>query len=45
MPFAALNLNEPIVKALEAAGYKTPTPIQAAAIPEILAGQDRKSVV
>ena len=40
MPFAALNLNEPIVKALEAAGYKTPTPIQAAAIPEILAGHD-----
>ena len=40
MPFAALNLNEPIVKAIEAAGYKTPTPIQAAAIPEILAGHD-----
>ena len=40
MPFAALKLNDPIVKALEAAGYKTPTPIQAAAIPEILAGHD-----
>ena len=40
MPFAALNLNQPIVKALESAGYKTPTPIQTAAIPEILAGHD-----
>nr|MBA2690482.1 DEAD/DEAH box helicase [Burkholderiales bacterium] len=40
MPFAALNLNQPIVDALAAAGYKTPTPIQLAAIPEILAGHD-----
>jgi superfamily II DNA/RNA helicase len=40
MPFAALNLSQPIVKALDAAGYKAPTPIQAAAIPQILAGHD-----
>lgn len=40
MPFAALNLNESLVKALNDAGYTTPTPIQAAAIPEILAGHD-----
>jgi superfamily II DNA/RNA helicase len=40
MPFAALKLNQPIVRALEGAGYKQPTPIQAAAIPEILAGFD-----
>ncbi|HVK54870.1 MAG TPA: DEAD/DEAH box helicase [Burkholderiales bacterium] len=40
MPFAALKLNEPIVKALTDAGYTMPTPIQAAAIPEILAGHD-----
>ncbi|MES2354385.1 MAG: DEAD/DEAH box helicase [Pseudomonadota bacterium] len=40
MPFAALMLNESIVKALTDAGYTTPTPIQAAAIPEVLAGHD-----
>ena len=40
MPFAALKLNQPIVKALTDSGYTTPTPIQAAAIPEILAGHD-----
>ena len=40
MPFAALNLNQPILKALHDAGYKAPTPIQAEAIPEILAGHD-----
>jgi len=40
MPFAALNLSQPICKALLDAGYQAPTPIQAAAIPEILAGHD-----
>jgi superfamily II DNA/RNA helicase len=40
MPFAALRLSQPIVKALEGAGYQQPTPIQAAAIPEVLAGHD-----
>jgi superfamily II DNA/RNA helicase len=40
MPFAVLKLNAPIVQALQEAGYKQPTPIQTAAIPQILAGFD-----
>ena len=40
MPFRALSLGEPIFKAIKEAGYTEPTPIQAAAIPEILAGHD-----
>jgi superfamily II DNA/RNA helicase len=40
MPFAVLKLNPAIIQALLDAGYKQPTPIQAAAIPEILAGFD-----
>lgn len=38
--FAALNLAEPIEKALTEAGYVTPTPIQAGAIPYLLEGRD-----
>jgi superfamily II DNA/RNA helicase len=38
--FAALGLNPSILKALEEAGYTTPTPIQAQAIPEVMAGHD-----
>jgi superfamily II DNA/RNA helicase len=38
--FASLGLPPLILKALEEAGYTTPTPIQAQAIPEIMAGHD-----
>jgi superfamily II DNA/RNA helicase len=38
--FENLNLNSSILKALEEAGYTTPTPIQAQAIPEVMAGHD-----
>ncbi|MSP21208.1 MAG: DEAD/DEAH box helicase, partial [Alphaproteobacteria bacterium] len=34
--FAALALSEPLLRALTAAQYSTPTPIQAAAIPQLL---------
>jgi ATP-dependent RNA helicase RhlE len=40
MPFRALALDPQIIKAVQEAGYSEPTPIQAAAIPEILAGHD-----
>ena len=40
MPFRALQLSPPILKAIQEAGYTEPTPIQVAAIPEILAGHD-----
>ncbi|HWI59389.1 MAG TPA: DEAD/DEAH box helicase, partial [Bacillota bacterium] len=40
MPFRALGLNANILKAVQEAGYTEPTPIQVAAIPPILAGQD-----
>ena len=38
--FAQLGLSEPLLKALTDVGYETPSPIQAACIPIILAGQD-----
>jgi ATP-dependent RNA helicase RhlE len=40
MPFTLLGLAEPIVRAVRAEGYQTPTPIQAKAIPQVLAGRD-----
>ena len=40
MPFRALNLSPQILKAVQEAGYTEPTPIQIAAIPHILAGND-----
>ncbi|MEI6712849.1 MAG: DEAD/DEAH box helicase [Verrucomicrobiota bacterium] len=40
MPFRALGLDANILKAIQEAGYTEPTPIQAAAIPEVLAGHD-----
>ena len=40
MPFSALGLGDRIFKAIQEAGYTEPTPIQAAAIPEVLAGHD-----
>ncbi|MEW6133604.1 MAG: DEAD/DEAH box helicase [Pseudomonadota bacterium] len=38
--FASLGLAEPIMRAIRDAGYTTPTPIQAQAIPLVLAGGD-----
>jgi ATP-dependent RNA helicase RhlE len=38
--FTDLRLAEPILKALEAEGYTTPTPIQAKAIPPVMEGRD-----
>jgi len=38
--FSALNLAAPLLSALETLGYQTPTPIQAQAIPAVLAGRD-----
>jgi ATP-dependent RNA helicase RhlE len=40
MKFADLGLAEPILRAIAAQSYHTPTPIQAQAIPHILAGKD-----
>src|SRR5690606_32702917 len=40
MSFENLNLNPAILRAIEESGYTTATPIQAQAIPEILAGHD-----
>ena len=38
--FDALGLAEPILRAVTAAGYETPTPIQQQVIPELIAGHD-----
>lgn len=38
--FAELGLNEHILTGVETLGFNTPTPIQAAAIPAVLAGKD-----
>lgn len=40
MSFAHLGLAEPLVRALEAKGYTTPTPIQKQSIPTLLDGRD-----
>jgi ATP-dependent RNA helicase RhlE len=40
MKFAELRLAEPIVRAVAAQGYTTPTPIQAKAIPVAIGGND-----
>jgi superfamily II DNA/RNA helicase len=40
MSFADLGLSPDLLKAVEDAGYSTPTPIQAQAIPHVLAGRD-----
>src|SRR3954463_16202593 len=39
-PIAALGLAQPLLRAIADAGYTTPTPIQAKAIPLVLAGGD-----
>ncbi len=38
--FSDLNLNPKVLKAIDEAGYETPTPIQAGAIPPALEGRD-----
>jgi ATP-dependent RNA helicase DeaD len=38
--FRDLNLSEAVLKALDAVGYESPSPIQAATIPRLLAGED-----
>jgi len=38
--FHSLGLSEPLMRAIEPLGYDTPTPIQAQAIPHVLAGKD-----
>ena len=40
MTFKELNLSAPLLRAVQEAGYETPSPIQAAAIPPVLAGKD-----
>jgi ATP-dependent RNA helicase RhlE len=40
MPFRALGLDSKILRAVQEAGYTEPTPIQAAAIPQVLSGHD-----
>ena len=40
MTFKELNLSAPLLHAVQEAGYETPSPIQAAAIPPVLAGRD-----
>ena len=40
MPFTTLGLHPKILQAVKEAGYTEPTPIQAAAIPPIIAGHD-----
>jgi ATP-dependent RNA helicase RhlE len=40
MLFTELGLSEPILRAISEAGYTTPTPIQAQAIPAVLRGGD-----
>lgn len=43
MSFNSFNLDSRILKAIEEAGYTTPTPIQANAIPEIMKGVDLRA--
>jgi ATP-dependent RNA helicase RhlE len=40
MPFSALGLSAPILRAIAEKGYATPTPIQVKAIPAVLSGKD-----
>ena len=40
MSFTNLGLSEPLLKAIKAQGYDTPTPIQEKAIPVVIEGKD-----
>ncbi|HLY56572.1 MAG TPA: DEAD/DEAH box helicase [Stellaceae bacterium] len=42
--FSELGLAAPLLQALAAEGYETPTPIQARAIPAVLAGRDLEGI-
>ena len=39
-PFKNLNLHPKLLSAIEKKGYKTPTPIQKKAVPELMKGGD-----
>ena len=41
--FASLGLAPPLLRAIADAGYQTPTPIQAQAIPVVLTGRDLRA--
>jgi len=41
--FSSLGLSAPVLEAVKAEGYETPTPVQALAIPIVLAGKDLKA--
>lgn len=38
--FASFGLIDPLLRALDTLGYQSPTPVQAQAIPAVLAGRD-----
>src|SRR5919109_637605 len=40
MPFSLLGIDPRVLQAVQEAGYTEPTPIQTAAIPQVLAGHD-----
>ncbi|HKL26910.1 MAG TPA: DEAD/DEAH box helicase, partial [Desulfuromonadales bacterium] len=40
LSFQNLQLADPVLRAIDACGYATPTPVQARSIPEVLAGRD-----
>ncbi|MCP4755900.1 MAG: DEAD/DEAH box helicase [Proteobacteria bacterium] len=40
MSFTSLGLSEPLLRSVDRQGYKTPSPIQAQAIPAVLSGRD-----
>ncbi|MSR66910.1 MAG: DEAD/DEAH box helicase [Pedosphaera sp.] len=40
MPFSSLGLHPKVLQSVQDAGYTEPTPIQVAAIPEVIAGHD-----
>lgn len=40
MSFSSLGLSEALARAVEAAGYSQPTPVQQRAIPAVLQGRD-----
>ncbi|MDB5758730.1 MAG: type restriction enzyme res subunit, partial [Burkholderia sp.] len=40
MTFVSLGLIDPLLRALDTLGYEKPTPVQAQAIPAVLAGRD-----
>ena len=40
MPFSKFGLDAGILRAIEKSGYTRPTPVQAAAIPKVMLGND-----